>query len=139
MNFSEIKKILLRLFRQYVKKYFKKLILALILSLAVAGSTGAIAWLLDPAIKKIFIDQDKTMMLLIPIAIALSFSIKGASLYAARTILINISNNVIKAMQIQLASCILKSDISTIESKHSGKYIAHFFYDTGQIAQLVGS
>ena len=139
MNFSKVKKILLRLFNSYVKKYFKKLILALLLSLLVAASTGAIAWLLDPAIKKIFIDQDKTMMLLIPIAIALSFSIKGASLYAARTILINISNNVVKTMQTQLASCILKSDISTIESKHSGKYIAHFFYDVSQVSQLVGS
>ena len=139
MNFSKLKKILLRVFNSYVKKHFKKLILALLLSLLVAASTGAIAWLLDPAIKKIFIDQDKTMMLLIPIAIALSFSIKGASLYAARTILINISNNVVKAMQTQLASCILKSDISTIESKHSGKYIAHFFYDVGQVSQLVGS
>jgi len=139
MNFSKVKKILLRVFNSYVKKHFKTLILALLLSLLVAASTGAIAWLLDPAIKKIFIDQDKTMMLLIPIAIALSFSIKGASLYAARTILINISNNVVKAMQTQLASCILKSDISTIESKHSGKYIAHFFYDVAQVSQLVGS
>ena len=131
MNFSEIKKILLRLFRQYVKKYFKKLILALLLSLLVAASTGAIAWLLDPAVKKIFVDQDKTMMLLIPIAIAFSFSLKGASLYAARTILINLSNDVVKTMQTQLASCILKSDISTIESKQSGKYLANFFYDVG--------
>ena len=139
MNFSKVKKILLRVFNSYVKKYFKKLILALLLSLLVAASTGAIAWLLDPAVKKIFVDQDKTMMLLIPIAIALSFSIKGASLYAARTILINISNNVVKTMQTQLASCILKSDISTIESKHSGKYISHFFYDVGQVSQLVGS
>ena len=139
MNFSEIKKILLRLFNQYVKKHLKKLIFALVLSLVVAGSTGAIAWLLDPAIKKIFVDQDKTMMLLIPIAIALSFSIKGGSLYAARSILINISNNVCKNIQTELASCILKSDINTIESKHSGKYIAHFFYDVGQVGQLVGS
>ena len=139
MNFSEIKKILVRLFNNYVKKHLKLLILSLVLSLFVAGSTGAIAWLLDPAIKKIFVDQDKTMMLLIPIAIALSFSIKGASLYAARTILINISNNVVKTMQTQLASCILKSDINTIESKHSGKYIAHFFYDVAQVSQLVGS
>jgi len=139
MNFSKVKKILLRIFNSYVKKHFKKLILSLLLSLLVAASTGAIAWLLDPAIKKIFVDQDKTMMLLIPIAIALSFSIKGASLYAARTILINISNNVVKTMQTQLASCILKSDISTIESKHSGKYIAHFFYDVSQVSQLVGS
>ena len=139
MNFSQIKKILLRVFNSYVKKHLNKLILSLILSLVVAGSTGAIAWLLDPAIKKIFIDQDKTMMLLIPIAIASTFTIKGASLYAARTILINISNDVVKTMQTQLASCILISDINTIESKHSGKYIAHFFYDVGQVSQLVGS
>ena len=95
MKFDELKKTLLRLFNSYVKKYFSKLILSLILSLVVAGSTGAIAWLLDPAIKKIFVDQDKTMMLLIPIAIALTFTIKGASLYAARIILIKISNNVV--------------------------------------------
>ena len=139
MNSSEIKKILLRLFNNYVKKHLNKLILAIVLSLVVASSTGAIAWLLDPAIKKIFVDQDKTMMLLIPIAIASTFTIKGASLYAARTILINISNNVVKTMQTQLASCILISDINTIESKHSGKYIAHFFYDVGQVASLVGS
>ena len=139
MNSSKLKKILLRLFNSYVKKYFYKLIIALFLSLVVAGSTGAIAWLLDPAVKKIFIDQDTTMMLLIPIAIALSFTIKGASLYTARIILIKISNNVVKTMQTQLASCILKSDINTIESKHSGKYLAHFFYDVGLVSQLVGS
>ena len=139
MNFSKLKKILLRLFNSYVKRHLNKLIISLFLSLVVAGSTGAIAWLLDPAVKKIFIDQDTTMMLLIPIAIALSFTIKGASLYTARTILIKISNNVVRTMQTQLASCILKSDISTIESKHSGKYIAHFFYDVGQVSQLVGS
>ncbi len=139
MNFSKLKETLLRLFNSYVKKYLFKLLISLLLSLVVAGSTGAIAWLLDPAIKKIFVEQDKTMMLLIPFAIALAFTVKGASLYAARTILINISNNVVKAMQIQLASCILKSDINTIESKHSGKYIAHFFYDVGQVAALVGS
>ena len=139
MNSPKLKKTLLRLFNSYVKKHLGKLIIALFLSIVVAGSTGAIAWLLDPAVKKIFIDQDTTMMLLIPIAIALSFTMKGASLYTARIILIKISNNVVKAMQTQLASCILKSDINTIESKHSGKYLAHFFYDVGQVSQLVGS
>ena len=139
MNFSKLKKTLLRLFNSYVKKHFYKLIISLFLSLIVASSTGAIAWLLDPAVKKIFIEQNKTMMLLIPIAIALSFTIKGVSLYTARTILIKISNDVVKTMQTQLASCVLKSDINTLESKHSGKYLAHFFYDVGQVSQLVGS
>ena len=139
MNFSTIKKNLLRLYNSYVKKHFYKLILALILSFAVAGGTASIAWLLDPAIEKIFIEQDNTMMLLIPIAIVLAFSIKGTSLYFARSILIRISNEVVKNLQLQLSSCILKSDTNTIESKHTGKYIAHIFYDTGQVAQLVGS
>ena len=91
MNFSELKKILLRLFNSYVRKHLFKLIFALLLSLSVAASTGAIAWLLDPAVKKIFIDQDKTMMLLIPIAIALSFTIKGASLYNRPILVLQIS------------------------------------------------
>ena len=139
MNFSTVKKNLFRLYNSYVKKHFYKLILALILSFAVAGGTAAIAWLLDPAIEKIFIEQDNTMMLLIPIAIVLAFSIKGTSLYFARSILIRISNEVVKNLQLQLSSCILKSDTNTIESKHTGKYIAHIFYDTSQVAQLVGS
>ena len=113
--------------------------LALLLSFAVAGGTAAIAWLLDPAIKKIFIEQDKSMMLIIPIAIVLAFSVKGLSLYLARSILIKIGNEVVKALQIKLSSCILKSDVNTIESKHSGKYLAHVFYDTGQVSQLVSA
>ena len=139
MNFSIVKKNLLRLYNSYVKKHFYKLILAIILSFAVAGGTAAIAWLLDPAVKKIFIERDNTMMLLIPIAIVLAFSVKGTSLYFARSILIRISNEVVKNLQLQLSSCILKSDTNTIESKHTGKYIAHIFYDTSQVAQLVGS
>ena len=74
MNYITLKKNLLRLYHSYIKKYFDKLILSLLLSLVVAGSTAAIAWLLDPAIKKMFIEQDKTMMLLIPIAITLAFA-----------------------------------------------------------------
>ena len=139
MNFSTIKKNLLRLYKEYVKKHFSKLGLALILSFAVAGGTAGIAWLLDPAIKKIFMEQDKSMMLLIPIAIVLAFSVKGISLYFARSILIRIANEVVKSLQMKLSSCILKSDINTIESKHSGKYLAHVFYDTGLVSQLVSA
>ena len=139
MNFATIKKNLLRLYSSYVKKHFSKLVLALILSFAVASGTAAIAWLLDPAIKKIFMEQDKSMMLLIPIAIVLAFSVKGISLYFARSILVRIANEVVKSLQMHLSSCILKSDINTIESKHSGKYLAHVFYDTGLVSQLVSA
>jgi len=139
MKIPALKKILLRLFDSYIKVHMSKLILALILSFGVAGGTAAIAWLLDPAVKKIFIEQDKTLVLLIPAAIVLAFSVKGLSLYFARTILIKISNEIVKILQVELSSCVLKSDVHTIESKHSGKYVQHFLYDISLISQLVGN
>ncbi len=139
MDISSLKKILSRLFSSYVKRHLSKLMLALVLSFGVAGGTAAIAWLLDPAVKKIFIEQDKTMLLIIPFAIVFAFTIKGLSLYFARTILIKIANEVVRNIQVELSECFLKSDISTIESKHSGKYIQHFLYDVGLVSQLVGN
>ena len=80
MKFEELKKILIRLFNEYVKKHLKDFF-ALILSLIVAGSTSGIAWLLDPAVKKIFIEQDKTLAWTIPLLIILAFTSKGFSLH----------------------------------------------------------
>ena len=75
------KEILKRLYKEYVSRYLKKFFFALLLSLLVAGSTAGIAWLLDPAIKKIFVEKNTDFLLLIPIAIILTFTIKGISLY----------------------------------------------------------
>ena len=139
MNFSTLKKILLRLYHSYIKKYFRKLIISLLLSIGVAGCTAAIAWLLDPAIEKMFIEQDKSVMLLIPIAIVFAFAGKGLSLYLARVVLIKVGNNIVTTIQKQLASTILKSDIHTLESKHSGQYISHIMFDVGQVNTLVSN
>ena len=107
MNVSVLKKILLRLFNSYVKQHFLKLVLALVLSFGVAGGTAAIAWLLDPAVKKIFMDQDRTMIYLIPAAIVLAFSVEGLSLYFARTITIRVGNRICKTLQVEMADNIL--------------------------------
>ena len=139
MKFPALKKIVLRLYNFYVKEHFSKIVLALFLSFGVAGGTAAIAWLLDPAVKKIFVDQNKTMMLLIPAAIVFAFSVKGLSLYFSRIALIKVSQEIIRKLGVQMTSRILESDIHTLESKHSGKYISHFLYDVGLIAQMVGT
>ena len=139
MKFKQLKKILLRLYKNYIKYHLNKILLALFLSFGVAGGTAAIAWLLDPAVKKIFIEQDKTMILLIPAAIVLSFFVKGLSLYFSRTALINVSQQITKKLAVEMSSNILKSDVHTLESKHSGKYVSHFLYDVGLVATLVGT
>ena len=139
MNIATLKKILLRLYREYIKNYLDKIAISFLLSLGVAGSTAAIAWLLDPAIEKMFIEQDKTMMVLIPIAIVLAFATKGITLYLAKTILIRVGGEIILFIQKQLASSILSSDIHTIESKHSGEYISHIMFDVGQVFSFVSN
>ena len=129
--------ILKRLYREYIKEHFKRIILSLSLALLVALSTSSIAWLLDPAVKKIFIDKDPTYAWLIPLSIILAFSTKGISLYFARINIIHVGQNISGKMQKQVANSILLSDIQTLESRHSGKYIGNVMYDSGQVNQLV--
>ena len=94
MEFKELKFLLKKLYNAYVKKHFKRILLALILSILVAGSTSGIAWLLDPAVKKIFIDQDQIFAWTIPILIICAFSCKGLSLYFARLNIIRVGEEV---------------------------------------------
>ena len=139
MNLQELKTILVKLFREYVKKHFKKILIALFLSIIVAGSTSGIAWLLDPAVKKIFIDQNKVFAWTIPILIIIAFSSKGLSLYFARINIIRVGEEVAGELQKKIATNILKSDVQTLENRHSGKYISNVMFDTHHVQQLVST
>ena len=104
-----------------------------------AASTSAIAYLLDPAVKKIFIEKDRTLAWLIPVVIIIVFTTKGASLYFARLILIRMSQSITAEIQGKVADKILRSDIETLDNRHSGKYIANIQYDAYQVQQLVST
>ena len=91
--------ILKRLYFEYTRKHLKQLLLSLFFALIVAGSTSAIAYLLDPAIKKIFIEKDQTLMVIIPLFIMIAFATKGLSLYMAKILMIGVAEEVRKDMQ----------------------------------------
>jgi subfamily B ATP-binding cassette protein MsbA len=137
MKLDELIQILKRLFRDYVKRHFKRILLSLFLSILVALSTSATAWLLDPAVKKIFIDKDKTLAWLIPIFIIIAFSTKGISLYFARINIIKVGHNISGIIQKQIRDNIITTDIQTLDNRHSGKYISNIIHDAGQVQQLV--
>ena len=139
MNLNELKIILKRLFHEYVKKHLKKIFIALLLSLVVAASTSGIAWLLDPAVKKIFIEQNKVFAWSIPLLIVIAFSSKGLSLYFARINIIRVGEEVAGALQKKVANNILTSDIQTLDNRHSGKYISNIMYDTHHVQNLVST
>jgi len=130
-------KILKRLFKNYTSKFIDKILLAGFFSIIVAASTSATAWLLDPAIEKIFLNKDQTLIILIPIAIIIAFSAKGTSLYFAKLIMINVSEEVKKMMQTDMLRSFIKADTEIIENKHSGKYISNLNFDVNQITILL--
>ena len=139
MDFKELKFLLKKLFSIYVKKHIKRILIALILSILVAGSTSGIAWLLDPAVKKIFIDQDKIFAWTIPVLIVCAFSCKGFSLYFARINIIRVGEEVAGELQKKIAGNILHSDIQTLDGRHSGKYISNVMYDAHNVQTLVST
>ena len=139
MEFQELKFILVRLYKEYVRKHLKKIFLALFLSVIVAGSTAGIAWLLDPAVKKIFVEQNRTFAWLIPLLIVFAFSSKGLSLYLARMNIIRVGQEVAGEIQKKISSNIILSDIQTLDNRHSGKYISNVLFDANQVQNLVST
>ena len=130
-------KIFKRLYQNYTSKFIGKIFLAALFSVIVAASTSATAWLLDPAIEKIFINKDQTLIILIPLAIIIAFSSKGISLYYAKLIMINVSEEVKKMLQTDMLKSFIKADTEIIENKHSGKYISNLNFDVMQITKLL--
>ena len=134
MNTNQI---LNRLYKDYSKKFLKKIFIAIFFSILVAGSTSAVAWLLDPAIKKIFIEKDDKLIFLIPILIIIAFSTKGISLYFAKATMISVGEEIKKLLQFDMVSSLIKADTMLIDKKHSGKFISNITYDVTHITNML--
>ena len=131
--------ILKRLYRDYTKYYIRKIFLAVIFSILVAGSTSATAYLLDPAIDKIFLNKDQSLLILIPFLIIIAFATKGISLYMAKFLMINVAEEVKKKIQMNMLSSFIKADTEYIENKHTGKYISNLNFDVNQITMMLST
>ncbi len=131
--------ILKRLYNEYTKKYLKNIILSFLFSILLAGSTSAVAYLLDPAIKKLFIEQNQSLIFVIPSLIVLAFAIKGTSLYLAKVLMINVSEEVRKDIQFDMFSSLIKADTQLVDNNHSGKFITNLVNDVNMITNLVST
>ena len=128
-----------RLYHDYSKKYLKKIFLSVFFSVLVAGSTSAIAWLLDPAIEKIFIEKDKSLIFIIPLMIIIAFTTKGLSLYLAKATMISVGENIKKNLQFDMVKSLIATDTQVIDKKHSGKFISNLTYDVNHITSLLSN
>ena len=131
------KEIIKRLYKDYSKKFLNKIFLAVFFSILVAASTSSIAWLLDPAIKKIFIDKDETLIFLIPALIIITFAAKGISLYFAKSTMILVGEEIKKLLQFDMIKSLISADTKVIDTKHTGKFISNLTYDVTHITNML--
>ena len=132
-NFNMLK----RLYNDYTKKFKNKILLAIFFTLIVAVSTSSIAWLLDPAIKKLFVEKDQTLLLIIPGLIILAFASKGISLYLARVTMIGVAHEVGAVIQTDLSKALVEADTDYIDDKHTGKFLSNITFDCSLMTNLV--
>ena len=136
MKNSEIYK---RLYKDYSKRYLNKILLSVFFAVLVAASTSSIAWLLDPAIKKIFVEKDQTLIFIIPLFIVIAFTIKGFALYFAKAIMISVAEEIKKILQSDMIKSLINSDTQLIDQKHSGKFISNLTYDVTHITTMLST
>ena len=131
--------IIKRLYKDYTKKHWKKIILAIFFSILVAGSTSAIAYLLDPAIEKIFINQDNTLLYVIPIVIMVVFFTKAVSLYIAKVLMIRVSFELKAGVQEDMMKSLISTDTNYIDKIHTGKFISNLSVDVSLLVSLIST
>ena len=126
-----------RIFKTQVRRYLSQILIIFLFIIISALATAGVAWLLDPAIKKIFVEKDTKLLFVIPALIVFAFMLKSVATYMIRVKTIKVSYNVVKNIQILMADKILKSDTAFIASKHSGKFISNFTNDTGVLLGVI--
>tara|TARA_B100001063_G_scaffold246620_1_gene286596 strand:- start:1031 stop:2770 length:1740 start_codon:yes stop_codon:yes gene_type:complete len=131
--------ILKRLYLSYTKKYLKRILLSVFFTVLLAASTSSVAYLLDPAIKSLFIEQKKSLIYVIPGLIVLAFTVKGTSLYLAKIIMINVSENVRRDIQVDMFASLINADTKLVDNKHSGKFVTNLTNDVAMITNLVST
>ena len=131
--------IIKRLYSDYTKKFYKEIIFAIFFSILVAASTYGIAYLLDPAIKKIFLDKDAKLLYIIPLIIMVAFFTKGISLYLAKIIMIRVSQELKAGVQKDMMRSLISTDTKYIDSIHSGKFISNLTLDVSLLVNLIST
>ena len=131
--------ILKRLYKDYTKKYIRNILISVFFTVLLAASTSSVAYLLDPAIKQLFIEQEQKYIYLIPGLIILAFATKGLSLYLAKVIMIYVAEEVRRDIQTDMFASLIKADTELVDKKHSGKFITNLTNDVSMIVNLVST
>lgn len=122
-----------------VKDSWFRLFVAAVCSAVVAAMTSASAYLVKPAVERIFEQKDPQMLVLIPVAIIAVFGIKGIAAYGSGYLLSFVGQNVIMRLRNRLYSHIQDLPLAFFHREKTGDLMSRITNDVAIISSMFTS
>ena len=122
-----------------VKDSWGRLFVAAVCSAVVAAMTSASAYLVKPAVERIFEQKDPQMLVLIPVAIIAVFGIKGIASYGSGYLLSFVGQNIIMRLRNRLYSHIQDLPLAFFHREKTGDLMSRITNDVAIISSMFTS
>ena len=134
---NSTKRLLYRIFQNYIRKHNKKLFISFFCMIIVSATTAINAWMMQPVLDDIFIKKDEKLILIIPLVILVIALLKGFSSYFQSILMSFIGYKIVADLQNDMFKTLLKCDISFFSKTNSGTLISRFLADVGALSRGV--
>ena len=131
-------RLMLRLLQDYIRPHAGRLLWAALFMAVVAAATGLNAWLLEPAIDKIFVQQVPGMLILVPVVLVALACLRGAATYLQSILMHGVGQRIIAETQVKMYRHLISADLAYLQSVHSGQLLSSFLYDANLLRDAVG-
>lgn len=128
-----------RLLRDHVLQYRKQIFFAVICMVVAAAMTAANAYMMRPMLDHVFIDKDRSMLRVIPLAVLAIAVMNGLAMYGQTLSMRYIGQRIISDMQVLLFGHLMKSDLGLFHDQASGRLISRFTNDIQMMRQAVST
>ena len=128
-----------RVLRTYLAPHWPGLVTALVCAAIVGALAGVLSWLLEPTVRRLFLQPDPTALVWLPLAIVGVGILRGAAQLVQAVLTNRIGNQLVADVQARLFGHLLRADLARLRGAHTGAYVSSVLYDAGLIREAATS
>ena len=111
--------------------------MAVICMVFAAATTAANAWIMQPVLDDVFLDKNKDMLMILPIAVLIIAIVKGFSEFGQSVLMLLVGQRTIADIQKDMYASLMKADLSFFHNNPSGNLVARFISDVDRLRHSV--
>ena len=125
--------LLRRLLRERLRGYSRPIAGALFFMAVGAASTAGTAWLIEPALDKIFLARDRETLYLVPLAIFVLALIAGGAFYFQAALMAWVGERIVADFRRDMYVRLMQADLGFFVNTQTGNLIARFTSDAAML------